>query len=80
MIRTARDDTLTPLSDITTDASQINGFREGVYDYVYLGTFDENPIKWKVLANHRNSGEADGLFVLAYQSGNHRGTDFISLY
>ncbi|MGN0279253.1 MAG: DUF6273 domain-containing protein [Lachnospiraceae bacterium] len=61
----ATNDTLTPLSDIATDASQINGFREGVYDYVYLGTFDENPIKWKVLANHRNSGEADGLFVLA---------------
>ena len=61
----ATNNTLTPLSDIVTDASQISGFREGVYDYVYLGTFNEEPIKWKVLANHRNSGEADGLFVLA---------------
>lgn len=59
------NNTLTSLSDIVTDASQISGFREGVYDYVYLGTFNEEPIKWKVLANHRNSGEADGLFVLA---------------
>lgn len=56
---------LTPLTDMTPGALGIRGFREGTYDYVYLGTFDGKPMKWKVLSDHRNSGETDGLFLLA---------------
>lgn len=36
---------------------------KGTYDYIYYGTYDGNPIKWRVLDAQTNTGET-GLFLL----------------
>jgi len=37
---------------------------KGTYDYIYYGTYDGNPIKWRVLDAQTNTGET-GLFLLS---------------
>ena len=34
------------------------------YSYIYYGTYNNSPIKWRVLDTKTNTGEADALFLL----------------
>lgn len=50
---------------IQLGASNINGYDStNGYDYIYYGTWNNSPIKWRVLDDQTNTG-ADGLFLLS---------------
>lgn len=46
-------------------APNINGYdsSNNSYDYIYYGTWEDSPIKWRVLDDQTNTG-GDGLFLL----------------
>lgn len=45
--------------------NQISGYNDACgYDYIYYGSYDGSPIKWRVLDNQTNSGEP-GYFLLS---------------
>lgn len=54
---------------IMLDASNISGYDStNGYDYIYYGTWNSSPIKWRVLdtkTNMANATEGDGLFLLS---------------
>ena len=50
---------------ISLGTAQISGYHEGTYDYVYMGAYENKPMKWKVLSSLSNTGENTGLFLLA---------------
>ena len=45
--------------------NQISGYNDAVgYDYIYYGSYEGSPIKWRVLDNQTNTGEP-GYFLLS---------------
>ena len=45
--------------------NQISGYNDACgYDYIYYGSYDGSPIKWRVLDNQTNTGEP-GYFLLS---------------
>lgn len=54
---------------IQLDTSGISGYTAAAgYDYIYMGSYDSKPIKWRVLdtkTNMDNATEGDGLFLLS---------------
>ncbi len=52
---------------IQLGASGIEGYNNG-YDYIYMGSYNSSPVKWRVLdtkTNMENANEGDGLFLLS---------------
>lgn len=50
---------------IRLNADAIHGYStEGGYSYLYYGTWNSNPVKWRVLDTKTNTGEANALFLL----------------
>ena len=41
----------------------ISGYKNG-YDYIYMGSYNSSPVKWRVLDNQTNTGTT-GLFLLS---------------
>ena len=64
---------------IMLGASNISGYDStNGYDYIYYGTWNSSPIKWRVLDNQTNTGET-GLFLLSdglLGTGDHGGVYF----
>ena len=50
---------------IQLDTGSISGYDSTTgYDYIYYGTWNNNPVKWRVLDDQTNTGNA-GLFLLS---------------
>ena len=50
---------------IQLDTGSISGYDSTTgYDYIYYGTWNNNPVKWRVLDDQTNTGN-DGLFLLS---------------
>ena len=53
---------------IQLGASNISGYdsTSDSYDYIYMGNYNDNPIKWRVLdADKANDGSPNGMFLLS---------------
>ncbi len=62
---------------IQLGASGIEGYNNG-YDYIYMGSYNSSPVKWRVLDDQTNTG-ATGLFLLSEDllgSGSYGGVYF----
>lgn len=67
---------LLPMSALADESADTSAIRMGLadisgydataaaYDYIYYGTWNGNPIKWRVLDTKTNTGEANALFLL----------------
>ena len=53
------------MTDSSNPTGGISGYASNTYHYIYYGSFENNPVKWRVLDTNTNTGSSDGMFLLS---------------
>lgn len=66
----AEGETATGAPAIQVGTGGIHGYNaESGYSYIYYGTYNKSPVKWRVLDAKSNTGASDALFLLTDEWG-----------